>query len=68
MVDRPTSPITFQHSPTVETRSIAYIETGPKLGEDWRQQTFGEDIGILWRSGNMQDTDLTKGDLLSDEV
>jgi hypothetical protein len=44
------------------------IETGPKLREHRHQQTFGEDVGILGRSGNVQDTDFTKGDSLSDEV
>jgi hypothetical protein len=34
MVDRPISPITFQHSPAVGAGSIANIKTEPKLVED----------------------------------
>jgi hypothetical protein len=68
MIDRPTSPIAFQHYPEVGAGSTANIKTGPKLGEDGRRQTFGEDIGVLGRSGNVQDTNFTESDSFSDEV
>jgi hypothetical protein len=66
--DRPTWHVTFQHSPAVGTRSTANIKTGPKLREHGRQRTFGEDVGILQRSGNVQDADFTEDDSFSDEV
>jgi len=44
------------------------IETGPKLHEHGRRKTFGEDVGVLGRSGNVQDADFTEGDSFSNEV
>jgi hypothetical protein len=39
-----------------------------KLSENGRQQSFGEDIGVLRRGGDVQDANFTKGDSLSNKV
>jgi hypothetical protein len=44
------------------------VENGRKLREDQRWKAFGEDVGVLTSCGNMQDFDMTEGNMFADEV
>jgi hypothetical protein len=52
----------------VETLATTDVETGPKLREHWGKQAFGEYVGKLRSSRNMEDTDITTVNTLTDEV
>ena len=46
----------------------ANIQAGPKLHEDHRSQPFGEDVGKLWGSRNMENTDSSSSNTLPNKV
>ena len=45
-----------------------HIQTGSELRKYLSGKTFGEDVGILGQSWDMQDTNITNSDMLSDKV
>jgi hypothetical protein len=48
--------------------SIANGKAGPKLLEQGSRKPFGEDVGILRCRGNMENSNVTKGNLLSNKM
>jgi len=48
--------------------SIANGQAGPKLLEQGSRKTFGEDVGVLRCRRDMENSNVTKGNLLSNKM
>jgi hypothetical protein len=52
----------------VPTLAMTDIETGAKLGKEWRRQTLGEDVNKLRRRQDVQNVNFPNVDLVTNEV
>jgi hypothetical protein len=58
----------FSTPPTVETLATTNVETGPKIQKYRSRQTLREDVHELGGHRNVQDANITDGNMFSDEV
>jgi hypothetical protein len=58
----------YSNAPRSHNSTTTDVETGPKLIKHRGGETLREDVGELRCRRDMEDTDLTDGNLLSDEM
>jgi hypothetical protein len=64
-----TQEITKSNSPyAIETLATVDVETEPILREHWGRQPLGEDVGELGGRQDMEDTNISDGNTLANEV
>jgi hypothetical protein len=54
--------------PLVSTLTVRDVEARAKLEEEWRWQTFGEDVNELRSHQGMQYTNFPNNELVTDEL